>query len=282
MEKDKMHLLFTADENYAVRIPTVLYSIKAAHPVQSAHIHLISDSCTEDAVSKLKACCDRLEFGFTYYQIDEDVFSDAPITKHYSSAMYYRLLASEILPDSMERILYLDPDILVINPLTELWEMDLCGYTFAAASHSMPESPVHDINHIRLNTTTHYYNTGVLLMDLTKCRRMIDQEDVFRYIEENQHVLILPDQDVFNALYGIYTLEVPDEIWNYDTRKYSQYLVESGGILTVDEVIKRTSILHFCGKNKPWNKGCTKLSILYKHYENLARVYGNTTTSKKN
>lgn len=49
--------------------------------------------------------------------------------------MYYRLLASHILPASLKRVLYLDPDILVINPLRPLWDLDLQGNVFAAASH---------------------------------------------------------------------------------------------------------------------------------------------------
>ena len=50
--------------------------------------------------------------------------------------MYYRLLAPRLLPASLHRVLYLDPDILVINPLTPLWETDLKGNLFGAASHT--------------------------------------------------------------------------------------------------------------------------------------------------
>nr|WP_243005008.1 glycosyltransferase [Hungatella effluvii] len=41
--------------------------------------------------------------------------------------MYYRLLAPHLLPEPLEKILYLDPDILVINPLRSLWEPDCAG-----------------------------------------------------------------------------------------------------------------------------------------------------------
>ena len=50
--------------------------------------------------------------------------------------MYYRLLAAQFLPDHLHRILYLDPDILVINSLRPLWETDLKGNLFAAAAHT--------------------------------------------------------------------------------------------------------------------------------------------------
>lgn len=50
--------------------------------------------------------------------------------------MYYRLLAPHLLPMSLNKVLYLDPDILVLNPVCPLWNLELSGHTFVAASHS--------------------------------------------------------------------------------------------------------------------------------------------------
>ena len=49
----------------------------------------------------------------------------------------------------MERILYLDPDILVINPLRELYEKDLTDHLYAAAYHDL--IAVKEINRNRIN-----------------------------------------------------------------------------------------------------------------------------------
>jgi len=51
--------------------------------------------------------------------------------------MYYRLLAFKFLPEELDRILYLDPDILVINPIDELYNMDIDNYLYAAAYHNI-------------------------------------------------------------------------------------------------------------------------------------------------
>ena len=69
-------------------------------------------------------------------EVPDGLFTDAPVVRYYSRAMYYRLLAGSLLPRQLNRILYLDPDILVINPLRPLWEMDLEGRLFAAAAHT--------------------------------------------------------------------------------------------------------------------------------------------------
>ena len=62
--------------------------------------------------------------------------------------------------------------------------------------------------------------------------------------------LILPDQDVFNILYGDQTVPVDDVIWNYDVRNYSKYLIRSTGRHDLYWVMHNTAVLHFCGKKQ--------------------------------
>lgn len=80
--------------------------------------------------------------------------------------MYYRLLSPLILPKELDRVLYLDPDILIINSLRPLWELNLDMKVFAAASHTGLTEIANDINHVRLNTEHEYFNSGVMLIDL--------------------------------------------------------------------------------------------------------------------
>ncbi len=58
-------------------------------------------------------------------EVPDGLFTDAPVVRYYSRAMYYRLLAAELLPRELDRVLYLDPDILVIRPVRPLYETQL-------------------------------------------------------------------------------------------------------------------------------------------------------------
>ena len=73
---------------------------------------------------------------------------------------------------------------------------------FAAASHTTVNDLVNGINRIRLKTDQDYYNTGVLLMDLDRGRTDIHPQEIFQHVQEHGSELLLPDQDVFNTLYG--------------------------------------------------------------------------------
>ena len=63
-----------------------------------------------------------------------------------------------------------------------------------------------------------------------------------------------------------------DEVlYNYDTRFYHYYRIQSSGKVNMDYIMKNTVVLHFCGKKKPWHEQYTgEFHSLYKHYECLA------------
>lgn len=86
--------------------------------------------------------------------------------------------------------------------------------------------------------------------------------------------LLLPDQDVLNALYGSKILSIEDSKWNYDARNYSNYLLRSGGKENLAWVMENTVVLHFCGRDKPWKKNYRRrFGALYRHYMSLTERY---------
>lgn len=269
------HILFTADQRYAVRIPIVVKSIQSVHPGTAFHIHLISDDVSDELKQKLVSFCEQYQYEFSCYSVPDSLFRDAPVNKHYSKAMYYRMLAPQILPTHIDNVLYLDPDVLVINPLLPLWEVDMTECLFAAASHTVEEGVVNNINRLRLQTSSIYFNTGVLMMNLELCRNAVSSERIFEFIQKNGQKLLLPDQDVFNALFGERTLPLADEIWNYDARKYSQVFLRSSGRINERWILRNTAILHYCGREKPWKEGYRyRFGNLYRHYERLSEIDG--------
>lgn len=186
--------------------------------------------------------------------------------------MYYRLLAPRLLPDTLDRVLYLDPDILVIGEVRPLYETALPDQLYAAAMHYGLTGVSGPVGKLRLPNaeTDMYFNSGVLLMNLPRLRRETSPAEVFAYAEKYRRALILPDQDILNSLYGERILAVDESIWNYDARKYETYRLSSQGKMNMDWVMAHTVFLHFCGKNKPWAPSYHgRFSALYKHYQHL-------------
>ena len=267
-----MELLVTVDKNYIPPLQVMLTSLYMNNPGEKVELYLLHSRLQEKELEPLEKQCGRLGYKFFPVKIEDSWFSQAPVTKQYPREMYYRLLAPCFLPQKLHRILYLDPDILVINSLKPLWETYMKGRLFAAAAHTGKTNLANNINQVRLGTTNKYFNSGVLLINLDQGRKEILPEEIFQYAGEHAKELLLPDQDILNAVFGSRTLELDDYLWNYDARNYSTYLLRSGGVCDMDWVMGNTGILHFCGKTKPWQAGYIhRFGILYKHYMQINR-----------
>ena len=272
---NRMDILVTLDQNYLPPLQVMLTSLHFSHPRDSLRVYLMHRDIPKKSLETLAAQCGQLGLELVPIQVDGTLFQTAPITKQYPQEMYYRLLAPHLLPQNLHRVLYLDPDILVINSLTPLWVTELQGCLFAAASHKGKTELMNNLNQVRLGTECKYFNSGVLLIDLDAGRKEIVPEIIFAYAEEHSKELLLPDQDILNALYGHRTFELEDTFWNYDARYFNTYLLRSGGVCDLDWVLAHTAILHFCGKSKPWQPGyLRRFGILYKHYIQLTRRTG--------
>ena len=269
---DTIHLLFALDANYLPQLRVLLTSICINNPGERFELHVMHSGLPEEELARLAAWSEGRGWAFSGVSVDAALFDGAPVTEQYPREMYYRLLAGQMLPEGISRIIYLDPDTLVINPLHPLWETDMKGCMFAAAAHTGKTELANNVNRLRLGTDHDYYNSGVLLIDLAAARREIDPDALFRYVAEHGKELLLPDQDLLNALYGSRILPLDDGLWNYDARNYKSYLLRSAGERDLPWVLEHTAILHFCGKAKPWKPGYVyRFGILYLHYAQLTK-----------
>ena len=269
---DSISILSTLDQNYLPQLQVLLTSLRINNPSEKVVLYLLHSGIPDSALTGVELQCSAYGYSFVPIRVENTLFQDAPVTRQYPKEMYYRLLAPQLLPTDVERVLYLDPDILIINPIRPLWETDLRGNLFGAAAHTGKTELANSVNQLRLGTQRDYYNSGVLLMDLAAGRREIRPDALFTYVEMHRKELVLPDQDLLNGLYSQRILDVEDVIWNCDARNYSNYLLRSGGVCDLRWVMEHTSILHFCGKEKPWKpKYFHRFGILYQHYVQLTR-----------
>lgn len=266
-----INILVTLDSTYLKPLRVMLQSLFLNNPHRNFKIFIMHSEIKTEELHLLEQFIHVNGSKLFSIQVDGKHFQDAPVLMHYTKEMYYRLLAFKFLPKDLNRILYLDPDILVLNSVDELYEMDMEDNLFAAASHE--KISIKEINQIRLlpYELDAYYNSGVLLMNLKEHRKVIKEDDIFKFVEENKKKLILPDQDILNALYSKYIKKLDETIYNYDARFYSYYKLISNDKLDMDYVINHTVFLHFCGKKKPWKQNYSgRFHALYKHYDKMA------------
>ncbi|MBQ2753469.1 MAG: glycosyltransferase family 8 protein [Firmicutes bacterium] len=208
-----------------------------------------------------------------FIMVEEDFFKGFPETKRYPRQIYYRLLAPKLLPDNLDRILYLDVDLVVINPLNELYETDFEGNYFVATSNI--KKVLTKVNQLRLGIDAQkdvtYTNTGVLLYNLPVLRKKVKLEDIRDYTNNKGRVFILPDQDILTALYGDRVKRVDNLIYNLNDRTIAFNNADPRKEkINLDWVRKNAVIIHYFGKNKPWKDNY--MGILDVFYKEIADI----------
>ncbi len=249
---NQMEILVTLDEAYIPYLNVMLSSLLHANPKQKFRVWLLHTSVRNAAMEETRRILDGR--GQLVMVSARDIGIDnVPTSGRYPREMYYRIFAARYLPKTLDRVLYLDPDIVVIGNLSELYHLPLDGYYFAAASHV--GRLLNSVNSARLDMARYspYINSGVLLMNLELLRREQNFDQVFSYIDSHRHALLLPDQDVISSLYGEKILAIDPLRFNMTERLYAKALLSGKG-LTIDWLRSHTIIIHYCGRNKPWKE----------------------------
>ena len=157
----------------------------------------------------------------------------------------------------MERILYLDVDTVVVNPLTELETLPFGDAWFMACTHV--RYALSKLNQVRLGMDlgkdTPYLNSGVILYNLPAFREGLDIARIRDYAEEKKNALVLPDQDILTAVCGEHVRLLDPLRYNLSDRILAFHNADlRSPQLDADWVRRNGVIVHYCGKNKPWHK----------------------------
>ena len=262
------HILVTLDRNYLKVLSVMLYSLSQSDPEGVYTVYVVNNTLTEEDFASLSALLPRTEL--VNVQVPEDLLQNAPVSDRYPTEMYYRLFAARYLPQQLERILYLDPDLVVLHSLRSLYQIDFDGKLFAAASH-IESRTFRELNRRRLHLSEHakYLNSGVMMMNLALLRKESPQT-IINYIQSHKATLLLPDQDVLNALYADRTVPLDPLVYNLGEKylRLKNLHLPPAEKLTLDWVRSNTAIVNYYGRNKPWKEHYRgSLGIFYHEWE---------------
>ena len=251
-----MNILTSVNKKYIRQLNVLLNSIAYSNKEEKFNIYVLNKNLDKDDLENITVNLDSKRFNIVDIKIPDSEIDTFPvIEKRYPIEIYFRLFASDYLPSDIDRILYLDCDTVVINDLNELYNMDFEDNYYIAATHI--SKVLHKFNEIRLNIQEDepYVNTGVLLINLKELRKIDVKDKIIKFIEKNQKRLLLPDQDIIVSLFGN-KIKLIDEL-KYNLSEIAWYkfnINNSKNKITLKWIIKNTVIIHYCGRNKPWNK----------------------------
>ncbi|GEK90460.1 glycosyltransferase family 8 protein [Alkalibacterium kapii] len=254
-----INLLFSLDENYVYPLRVLIHSIIENHPDESFRMYLLHAGISKETLKELETFVEKNGDHELVVIYCKDFFKPSDklaITRYYSLEMYLWMFAPYILPADIDRILYLDPDIINVGDIRTFYNKTFDGHSFIATNYKYKTKWIQPFNNIRLGNfeSENYFNSGVVLMNLEKLRRVGNPDQIVEAIRENKSILILPDQDIFNMLYVNDIKEEDWRIYNMNPKVYEKLKVIFPNKYNFQMIEDKVVFIHYLGKHKPWDK----------------------------
>lgn len=186
-----------------------------------------------------------------YIFINNDFFPpEMPTTIDWSLEIYYRLLIPDLLPEDIDRVLYIDSDVIVNHPLDELYSTSFDGNLICACEN------FGDLNfgeyrkqifEGHLEKGLPYVASGLLLMNLEDLRPLSPFSLYLEAAEKFDYHLEMPDMDLLNYVHA-------GRIKVLNKYKFQIFAMQSYNEGVRYEKAKECVIVHYAG-HKPWQGG---------------------------
>lgn len=270
-----VHLAFCSD---GMNIPFLSVALKSVIDNSSCDhlycVYVVHDGITYCEKGYLLALVrTKKNFSLSFIDIGEysDSFSKLFVSGHISHAAYWRFALPEILND-IDKLIYLDTDVVVIDDVAKLYEENLgVGEILAGAPGigvaeelPMTEASRRILLQRGYSNFKKYINSGVLLINM-KVFREENLLNRFLDIAASEN-FPLHDQDVLNLVL-MNRIKILDWKWNFAIHEtiddYPQYLVN----IVKDRISNLDiSIVHYVGSSKPWKCASRPLAGLWFMY----------------
>ena len=255
-----MNIAIAINEAYVPYAYVLLYSIFKNNDGKKIKIFLLQDDVEKESLNKIRDLAESngatLEIPPIHIEKTYSIFYEGYA---WPKEICYRLKLPEILPEEIDRILYLDADMIVQKSLEPLYNMDFEGNELIAAKdipsvmdkeggksgrNKRPD------DFFSLFDKEEYFNSGMLLMNLDKLRGKYTLEEYIKHAEKFDYKLPFPDQDILNYVHRGRVKFVEPWIYNYT----SIYASGPKGAYDYRRVKDEVVIVHFA-VIKPWHGG---------------------------
>lgn len=291
-----LNFLICTDNNYFLHTRPLVTSILANHKDEAVNIFIAhSEKADSRFISELKIIVSKYENAkISFIEIADQKVERLHTFFRYPVSVYYRIVAIDMLPKEVDRVIYLDVDTIVNHNLTDMLT-DVKDTPVGACYDIQAElqGSVEEQNEAAgLDSNHMYFNSGVMIMDLSYMREHKCAEKLIGYIIDNREKAMFPDQDAFNYLFSNDCILLPWHRYNcpvipmladlssseYSLIRYNDIDKYRSFTDVTEDMIKKAYIIHYCTPEKPWNqkseyythRNTLLAGKIYRYYYDLA------------
>ena len=251
--KNPINICLSFDEKYAQHAAVTMVSLMK-NCSRNIHFYIIDSepSGITESRSKIVKLVEMYGAKISFRTIDLSVFKGFPVWKPMQDSPnkyvpYYRLCLADLLPE-IERIIYLDTDIVVQGDIAKLYDLEFTKDQFIAGVNDMDSEELKE----KISTSA-YINSGVILFDLATIRRIklnVVEESIKILQNFRDRMSLNIDQDLINIIFNK-RIKLLDISWNAQSVGTPR-----GFKLGYDDKSIEKNIIHFIASHKPWMFSC--------------------------
>lgn len=197
-----IHIAFGATENWLkytrVTITSILLNAKDCDDYT---FYILCDNFSPQTIQFMERLYAVGNCELKFIKINNSFF-DGAVNDWLGVSASYRLILSSLLPN-LDKILYLDSDIIVNKNIAKLYDTDISNYYLAAVEDKNSNLMK---KRIKLADSQTFINSGMQLLNLKKFREDNLEKLIFKKLKESS---FYTDQDVINDVCRDKILQLP-------------------------------------------------------------------------
>ncbi|MGP7817097.1 glycosyltransferase family 8 protein [Niallia sp. 01092] len=235
---EEIHIVTSTSNKFAKHAAVMIYSLlKNIRLENKINIYILTSNMSHKKRQKLHRVADSFNGTLHFLKVDKKKYAECKKGRRITDEAYFRLSIPDLLNQTIEKVIYLDSDLIVQEDIANLWNTPINHYLLAAVQD--PGAKKYGrYKALSIPVQAGYFNSGVMVLNVKKWRELNISEKVIAYIKDNPEKIRLLDQDGLNAI--LYNNWLPlDPKWNYQTAHIGKLLIEP-------------SIIHYTTGKKPW------------------------------
>lgn len=264
-----MVVVYNCDERFAgIFATSVLSLFENNKHVNEITVYLIEKGVSEESKIKFQQLSDnygRKIITLPMPDLERLAGVEVAIPTYNRMATCGRLFIASLLPEIIDKVIYVDSDTIFTDSIVELWETDISGY-----AAGMVDGAHNALFRTQLGLKPNgiYYNSGLILVNLKYWREKNVEKEFLKYIKSQGGYIPFPDEGVLNAVFDGEILTLPLR-YNVMTQVYTfshKQLCRIRGLREfyspkeMADARKRPVMVHFTSNfylpERPWMKNC--------------------------
>lgn len=258
-----MNILYTTNDIFCSKVGTAICSVfENNKSMEDIHIYIIGQDISSENKQRFQNLAVQYSRLITVIDLGnlKNYFSFDFDTLGWNPVVLARLLLDKLLPETVDKVLYMDGDTVVLDSLDDLWYTPLHEHVLGGCI----EATVNRTRRTQLQMEhLAYINSGVLLINLKKWRETHTGDKIIEYYRSRGGALFAPDQDAINGALLDQIFYLPPKYnfyniyWTY-SYKFLKHLLGDAPYYdpeTFSDSVRHPVIIHYLGEERPWRKG---------------------------